>query len=39
MKAKYLVLIPLSAVMVSCNNNKMERKIPQYSLASTAVLP
>lgn len=27
MKAKYLVLIPLSAVMVSCNNNKMERKI------------
>lgn len=27
MKAKYLVLIPLSAVMVSCNNNKMESKI------------
>lgn len=27
MKAKYLVLIPLSAIMVSCNNSEMERKI------------
>lgn len=27
MKAKYLILIPLSAVMVSCNNSEMERKI------------
>lgn len=27
MKAKYLILIPLSAIMVSCNNSEMERKI------------